>query len=1090
MNGIIDLDKLAFYFYIPAALLFCLSIKGLGKHESAQWGNILGMVGTAFAVAATISIAYMEEASGGASWLIVIALVPSGVAGVVLAFMVPMTSMPEMVGLLNAFGGLAAALASFGTYHEAVDVPETWKWSTEPTLNVNTWYFALYVKQIVTYLGVFVGCVTFSGSVLAMLKLQGTIKKRFEYGGMHIVSILTFILVGVFLVLFLAFQGPDTIQIGAGFLALGAAVSLFMGIHSVGAIGGADMPVVISVLNSCSGWAGVLAGFASENSLLVIAGALVGASGAILSYIMCKAMNRSLMNVLIGGFGEKHGGGAASKSKGDGEALVAKEINVDELTDNLLDAKEVVIIPGYGMAVAQAQHAVSKVTDILRDQGVNVRFAIHPVAGRLPGHMNVLLAEAKVPYNVVYEMDKINPDLPETDVAIVMGANDIVNPAAEEDPDSDIAGMPVIRCWVAKKCVVMKRSLAAGYAGVENPLFFKEHSYMLFGDAKKNSDAMVTKLSEKAEKRGKKVQQNNGKSVNDTDDATAALALSHDSRAQSIEFPLPTRWVGVLKERFPASEKRVALVPSKVRELREAGIGVAVESGAGDGADFPDEMFEKEGATILKTPEAVCDKSEIVVKVNAPTFAPKAAEGAPAGSSETLYPPKDEIAMLREGQTLISFLNPRADKELSEKLAQKGVTSLGMDAVPRTTKAQEIDALSVFGNIAGYRAVVEAANVFGRFFTGQVTAAGRSEPAKVLVIGAGVAGLAAIGAARALGAEVRGFDVRKEVREQIESMGASFLTVDMEEDGGGAGGYAKEMSKSFLERELALFAAQAEEVDIIITTAAIPGKPAPKLLLKSTVELMRPGSVIVDLAAPTGGNCELTVKDEAVVHKFVHIIGYTDLTSRMSGISSQFYGTCVSRVILHMTKGTSTEILEKMTVTKGGEVVFAPPAPPPPKPAAAQKKKESADAAAEADALKKPKKERKPMNPTLAMLLNVAVTSIACVAVAFFVPFAWQEQVLVFVLACVLGYMLVWGVHPALHTPLMSFTNAISGIVLLAGLELLVRPNAAGKLGGGEGAAAQAVGFLGFFACVFASFNVAGGFAVTQRMLAMFVKKE
>ena len=454
--------------YLVSGLFFILSLGGLSKQETARKGNIYGILGMALAILATFASGEVEN------FKLLIALMLGGaVIGAVLAKRVEMTSMPELVAILHSFVGLAAVLVGVVSFIDPSDIELT---------GTNK-----LIHEIEILLGVFIGGVTFTGSVVAFGKLRGSLSgKPMLLPGRHLLN-LGMLGASIWLGAQFIDQGHDQALIS---LLIVMGISFVLGVHLIVAIGGADMPVVVSMLNSYSGWAAAAAGFMLKNDLLIITGALVGSSGAILSYIMCKAMNRSLANVIFGGFGTA-GGSAATASEIIGSIT---ETTADEVAEELKEAKEVMIVPGYGMAVAQAQHVVKDITETLRGQDVNVRFAIHPVAGRLPGHMNVLLAEANVPYDIVFEMDEINEDLPEVDVLLVVGANDIVNPSALEDSSSPIAGMPVIEAWNAKSVVALKRSMAAGYSGVENPLYFKDNTNMLFGDAKDTLSAVFSKL--------------------------------------------------------------------------------------------------------------------------------------------------------------------------------------------------------------------------------------------------------------------------------------------------------------------------------------------------------------------------------------------------------------------------------------------------------------------------------------------------------------------------------------------------------------------------------------------------------------------
>ena len=508
--------------------------------------------------------------------------------------------------------------------------------------------------------------------------------------------------------------------------------------------------------------------------------------------------------------------------------------------------------------------------------------------------------------------------------------------------------------------------------------------------------------------------------------------------------------IGVPRELLD-NESRVAATPKTVQQILKLGFDVIVEHDAGFKASFEDQAFVAAGAKVGDAAQVW--QADIIFKVNAPT--------------------DDEIALLKEGATLVSFIWPAQNPQLMEKLSAKKINVLAMDAVPRISRAQALDALSSMANIAGYRAVVEAAHEFGSFFTGQITAAGKVPPAKVLVIGAGVAGLAAIGAANSLGAIVRAFDSRPEVKEQVESMGASFLEIDFKEEGGSGDGYAKVMSEEFNRRALALYAEQAKEVDIIITTALIPGRPAPRLITKEMVESMKPGSVIVDLAAATGGNCELSKAGEVVVtDNQVKIIGYTDLPSRLPTQSSQLYGTNLVNLLKLLCKNKDGQIdinfddvvLRGVTVIRDGEVTW----PAPPIQVSAQPQQQAKAASAVKKEEEKPTDPRKKYGIMAAVgVLFLWLTSIA--------PAAFLSHLTVFVLACVVGYYVVWNVSHALHTPLMAVTNAISGIIIVGALLQISQGN-------------FFISVLAFIAILVASINIFGGFRVTQRMLSMFRK--
>ena len=536
-----------------------------------------------------------------------------------------------------------------------------------------------------------------------------------------------------------------------------------------------------------------------------------------------------------------------------------------------------------------------------------------------------------------------------------------------------------------------------------------------------------------------------------------------DNVLDSKVAPSPQR-IGVPKEIFPG-EKRVATVPDVVTKLTKLGFSVVVEQGAGDLADLSDQAYTEAGASIAPSAAALWSGSDIVFKVRAPT--------------------SDEVALMHEGQTLIGFLWPAQNPDLMQQLAAKKVTALSIDALPRTlSRAQKMDALTSMAGVSGYRAVVEAAGAFGRFFNGQITAAGKVPPAKVFIAGAGVAGLAAIGAAASLGAIVRANDTRAEVADQVVSLGGEFVKVNYEEEGSGGGGYAKVMSEGFQAAQREMYAQQTKECDIIITTALIPGKPAPKLITAEMVRNMKPGSVIVDMAAEQGGNCELTEPGKAVVKHGVTIVGYTDLASRMARQSSTLYGTNLFRLTEELCKtkdgvinvNMEDDAIRGLTVIKEGAITWpAPPlvvaAKPAPKPAAAP-------------AAKKGHGHGEPSGPMPAGQLAVVagVAAVLFFLVGAYAPAAFLSHFTVFVLACFVGYMVVWNVKPALHTPLMSVTNAISSIIAIGALvQISPMANAAARPN-------TLIIVLASLALVLTAINMFGGFAVTQRMLAMFRK--
>lgn len=784
-----------------------------------------------------------------------------------------------------------------------------------------------------------------------------------------------------------------------------------------------------------------------------------------------SAMNRSIANVLIGGFGDGAGTGGKKAKKAEG---TVKEVSPEDVIDMMLDAKSLIIVPGYGMAVAKAQHAVAQLAIKLRARGCNVRFAIHPVAGRLPGHMNVLLAEARIPYDITFAMDEINHDFPTTDLALVLGANDTVNPAAQTDPDSPIAGMPVLEVWKAKRCITMKRSLRVGYAGVDNPLFVKESNYMFLGDAKESMEKLVNLLGDtKKENEKSNGDVENGKKVKE-EKVDPFFAEIPDLQKKAFLR------VGICKESSAdGGEKRVAMVPEIAKRLLKSGVQIVVETTAGEGGGFSDAAYVRMGCEILKSAQDVYDAVDVVIKVTEPDIHPVTG--------------RHEINMLAKGKTMISFVGPRTDKgkELLDMAHAAGINLLAVDAIPRVSRAQSLDVLSSQAKIAGYRAVVEAANIYQRFLNGEVTAAGSFAASKVLVVGAGVAGLAAVSTASNMGAIVRAFDTRLECKEQVESLGGEFLVLDFAEDGGDAGtGYAKVMSDDFYKKEMEMFREQAKECQIIITTAAIPGRPAPKLIMKDAVDCLAPGSVIVDLAGATGGNCELTRPGETYVYdNRVTIIGTTDLISRMSWQASSMYSNNMANLLDLLCPKPSSKDEEKKffidmedPVIRGMTCVYDNTITWPPPESVTKTSAAANDADEDTPFEKKVQKpsvfskrvfDLAPLGEFVGIIFFVAFFGV----VAAYAPVSFVVQLLYFILSGFLGYYLIWAVEPALFSPLMSTSNSLSGVVILGGILMASTPTG------------TPANVLGCIAISVAAINVFGGFAVSYRMLLMFKKE-
>jgi len=1144
--------------YIMASMSFVMALRGLSKQETATWGCIYGCCGMTLAIAGAIASDWVCDHG---YWLAASAVAVGAIIGSAIAyhFGKDMLKMPVMVGMFNAFGGLASSLEAMGLFASVAS-------KYGPSGSSESRYTKeVIVQSVALHLSLIVGSITFFGSIVACGKLGGQISSKARAPKRK-----TCISMFLLLAAAAASTGADFCGYGdeGGFVLLMVSffASALWGILFAYAIGGADMPVVICILNTGSGIAGVFAGFMLANKLLVITGTFVASSGVILTVIMCIAMNKSLLSVIFPRQGDP--AGPAGIVEGEVQTIDAKDV-----TELLAKAKSVLMVPGYGMAAAGAQHPVADVTSRLRAMGISVLFGIHPVAGRLPGHMNVLLAEAKVPYDIVKEMTEVNPGMEQFDVALILGANDIVNPAATEEPNCPIAGMPVIEVWRAKRVIIIKRSLGAGYSGVDNPLFVRENSRMFLGSAKPLMKEIGELLGQRAQPAQAMAQHDDLKL------ASIVSSMDMHSLANSIEATLPCDnpecTIGVIRELDPM-EARVALTPSVCAKLVAARYAVIIENGAGNGSGIPDAEYRRAGCT-LDDREEVVRKSSVLLAVQPPmeimsppptrsvlgsmlpanplhasgskgacfcggaklrqglfdrSNSSNGSNGSNHGPSngthgvglvEKASDPASEPDVDKDSPkapqtktvSISSFANKlvvawvgyrlKGGKEVHSTASAASINLLDVTAVPRVTIAQKLDVLSSQAKCAGHRAVLEAAHEYQRFFAPEITAAGKYAPCQVMVLGAGVAGLAAISTAVALGSSVRAWDVR-DIHDQIESLGASWITVDFKEEGAGTGGYAKESSQEFQKAQKETFHRHAKACDIIILTAAIPGRPSPRLMEDYMVADMRPGSVIVDLAAMGGGNCALTRKDEKYVFQGqVTIIGYTDMASRMGMQASEMYATNMYNLLDHIcgvvkTNGGSKSasallpnlehvmeekvflggnkpeqqsmeelcICQSMISYKGQKLM--PPPPPQPSSVMPKEKQEQVHVS---------KSIQKQQVFGGGVLLSSQFLLISLFALLIGVAFldypVLTQMLMVFMLSAWVGFMLVWNVQPALHTPLMSVSNAISGQVVLGGIFMVSSENIFTTI-------------LGAAAVVVASMNVFGGFMVTYKMLAMFRK--
>ncbi|CDJ61620.1 transhydrogenase, putative [Eimeria maxima] len=1014
--------------YLFSAVCFILCLRGLSTPQTAKRGNILGLVGMVAAVVVTFT-----EAGFGQHYLLFFATAAPAVGlGLYIAQSVNMTEMPQLVALFHSFVGLAAVMVGFANFHSPAGVERA----------------SSLLRLLEVYAGVFVAGITFTGSVVAAAKLHGSMESRsLRVPGRHALNSATIAAIGVLGALFCVSSGHLTRMLC---LYVNAGLSMWLGFHLVAAIGGADMPVVISLLNSYSGVALAASGFMLDNNLLIIAGALIASSGAILSYIMCRGMNRSLWNVVLGGFEEAEGVGAAAPQG------AVQQTTADEVADELLAARKVLIVPGYGMAVARCQSELADIAKNLINCGITVDFGIHPVAGRMPGHMNVLLAEADVPYKIVKEMSEVNPEISSYDVVLVVGANDTVNPAALE-PGSKISGMPVIEAWKARRVFVLKRSMAAGYASIENPLFHLENTRMLFGNAKNTTSAVFARVNAKAEQMPPSAARD--------DLESGLLEFEREERVDQSSWPYPRLGVGVLKD--TNGSVMVPLAPKFVPKLRRMAFRVIVESGAGVDAGFSDEEYRRNGAEIEHNAEGVIRAAEVLLRVSAPT--------------------PEMVSRMPRDKVLISYLFPSVNTQALDMLARQGVTALAVDEVPRVTRAQKLDVKSAMQGLQGYRAVIEAFNALPKLSKASISAAGRVDAAKVFVIGAGVAGLQAISTAHGLGAQVFGHDVRSATREEVESCGGKFIGLRMGEEAEVLGGYAREMGESYQRAQRELIANTIKHCDVVICTAAIHGKPSPKLISRDMLRTMKPGSVIVDLAtefgdvrAGWGGNVEVAPKDDQIVVDGITVIGRRRIETRMPVQASELFSMNMCNLLEDLGGGSNfrvnmdDEVIRGLVAVYQGRNVWQPPQPTPvsrtpprsmqmpPAPSAGAAPARIGGAFAQALA----------SDAFFAMCLVVAAAVVGLLGIVLD-PMELKHLTLL-ALSLIVGYYCVWAVTPALHTPLMSVTNALSGVIVI-GCML-------------EYGTALISGFtlLAIIGTFLASVNIAGGFFVTHRMLKMF----
>ena len=1025
---------------LGSSILMMLSIKGLGSHGTSKRGNYLGVAGVSTAILTVILSNWTSSVGINSQffWFLPVAAVGQYI-GISVAKAVQMEQLPELVAGFHSLTGLAAVLVGIAS-----------QLGDDPITSVS--------RLVETFLGVSVGAATFSGSVAAALKLNGLIpggpvglSSRFGVNSVALVNL------GLLGWAFLKLTNP-AYRIAA--LCGNAAVSLVLGTMLVLPVGGSDIPIVISFLNAMSGLATSATGFSMNNSLLVMTGALVASSGTILSDIMCKGINRSLLSVLMGGFGVDTSTASTEASSSASPPAEINTVTIQQMVTKLQQAKRVLVIPGYGMAVARCQAGVSEIFAELKSRGVDMVFGIHPVAGRLPGHMNVILSEADIPYDVVKEMEDVNKEMEEFDIAIVLGANDIVNPATATDPSSPIYGMPAIECWKAKHVVVMKRSMNTGYSGVDNPLFYLENTSMLFGDAK----ATVEKLHMAISESDMSEWPNAAAAAGSETGAHPLAEIEKDVTAGIDLGSLPVlKSIGALVSTDVAREKRVPISPKVCLKLRQMGFQVLIPNSFGDLCGWSDSVFEKFGAKIVSE-RAVLEHCDVILKVT------------PLSEEQlALARPPEEV---EKKQILItSFVVGDDTDTLINKLVDRQLTTFNLNLVPRISRAQSMDILSSMANIAGYKATINAFYRVAKLSRCSVTAGGTIPAARVFVIGCGVAGLSAVATAHALGATVLATDVRPATKEQVQSIGATFVEVPSDEVVAEQGGYASQVSSSFADRQKALYRDIAASCDVVITTAMVPGRKSPVLLSSEMVRCMKPGSIVVDMAAASGGNCEFTKADEIITDSVSKVIidGTTSYASELAQLSSELFSqNCLAFIENLCAKksdasslaiDTNDVIVRQSLVVMDGIVMYPPPPLPPPAPPASTSKPTPLIASAGI-----------PQNVGWKHTDDALMVAgaVALGALGLSADHRTVRLVGDFVLSSVIGYFTVSSVTPALHTPLISVTNAVSGIIVVGGM-LEVDPNVL-----------SAKSLVALTAVLASLVNVSGGFAITDRMLAMF----
>ncbi|KAH8741174.1 pyridine nucleotide/NAD(P) transhydrogenase alpha plus beta subunit [Cryptosporidium ryanae] len=1110
--------------YLFSALCFIYSIKGLSSQNSGYKSNVAGFIGMTVGIIVTMT----EEGFGNHYIIFLLTILISGGIGVYIAKKTELIRMPQLVAVFHSLICLSAILVSYSFFYTSLEGNELVETSS--------------LRRIEIFFGGVIGMVTFMGSVIAAMKLDDIIPSKsanIPYKNLCLIMILSSMFItGV------GFCSTNNQIITLTNLHCGMIFSAMFGIFMTVSIGGADMPVVISMLNSYSGWSTAITGFLLDNTLLIVSGALIGSSGAILSYIMCNGMNRNFVSVILGGF-EQIEDYSATETIEDRRCYKA---TVNETANLLLDSSKILIVPGYGMAVSKAHECISEIVKELESRGCEVDICIHPVAGRMPGHMNVLLAEVDVPTRNIKEMAQVNDNMEEYDLVLVVGANDIVNPAALVK-ESKIFGMPVICVWRARQVIVSKRTLGHGYACINNELFTKLNTKMLLGDSKKtlNSVKKILRCSNL---------NNNFTLSNDPEFLSSSRKVSEEYDDIADETSPLITILNEQKERMEEREqdeskiytidikKRIAILPglyeegksenivifpippSEIFRFRRKGYGVGLSKECINTQNnyFTQEEYVKGGAFVYESTQEMMKESDIVIKLGKPTV--------------------KEADSLRKGQVLICNMcilgqNYNIDKEnkkdkLLKTLSNKGITVIDLDQIPRTSNAQTMDVRTTISNISGYRAVVEAMNYLPRISRSISSAAGTIQQSTVLVIGVGVAGLQAIATARSMGTKVIAMDTRLASKEESESCGAKFVKLpeaDLTSNISDKNGVLDEQRK--------VIGKYLKNADIVITSANEYGTVSPVLITDKAIREMKQGSVIVDLSADFGGNCELTERNKVITEKEsgVTIVGKSNFLFSMPLQSSELFSGNIYSLIIEMGKTADqfrcdleNDIIRKTCIINDGKVLnkFFSDQDKQSKKLVEDKtltEKQyatintttttttttttsttsttasntvssslisiqnyfnSEDEACDEheDSKTRGTKERLIKNfkkftktciiPNSYFLLSMTISIIMFIIMGINMSIIQIYNIFSFIMSIIIGYYCVWEVDSKLHTPLMSITNALSGVIIIGSMmqygTQTVNTNT----------------LMALSATFLSSINTFGGFYVTNRMLTLF----